>query len=1526
MGSQQANDPTTGTSTPTTNRINNTSTSTTTSKSTKKVVPPPPPPPPATSVLSTTTTTTTTTSNPSPSRMKTTNPNQSKHITKLLPVPLDTLAQIGDADTTNQFESNTTNNSNDDNDNDDNDGMTTNQEGDVPMITTPGSTTSKRHGNTSNHRKSVPGTTAGSMNKTYIQFVEEAIMNLKEYKTGSSLASIKKWIITNYPQLDTDTHYFNSRINLALKNGCSSKPIPKFLKIRCSYRITPEYKNYMKNQKRKAQTKASSKAKQQIHKQQQQGKNSNNKGKASSLTTNKGNGTENNDSDNGSNNEILNGMLHNNEVVGRELSEDEIREQTERRAKRDAAKERKALAEARAKQIAERLRRRKFPMEDTKLHTEDKEYGVKAPNHVTPRPYLPYFWHVTLPLNHPGRFGKTNSMILTASKVENVDYDSRGIVPDLLHIYHFFRGDVHFTPNFKSSDSEPIVPNFTLQQLIYCIEQVVNGTMKRTKCVPPLLVHLFVTCLQILTQPIPSLDTKSTTSGTSDDHDNHKQHGLDLTKDEKQLRNDLSQYLYPALSPASFSDVTYLYMDAMQRFYTTDVSRDPNVLQPYLTDLQYLFSRTDEPNISLTISSPSPKKKMKTENTDGIDNNNNVVDESNELQQHPLPEGYVGYLGDERSSLYRAHGKLARQDPWLLTAEEILALLRALTEDVLATHPSASQDMEQREEQMSELLKNKRLADQKLRKVRLAYEGPKKQSKPKPKSTDDNDNKNESVDAKETSGEKETESYNNNTATKTFVPTATKKQYDAAVKAQEKANDAYEKGIRALVARTEPVGYDRNYNAVYCFLHDPDILYVEEKKPPSTTMTFHTSSSSSSIVIPLDMQFPRTSWHVIETTSLCDKFASSLDIRGRREFDLYEVLMGPSGSGGTNQSLYRFLHDDLKAMTDAKSKVREKEMLLERLKMAHIKCDEEKGRRSGRLAGQAEIEVVQIQSEIDELERTTNKVNNKVRVERDLKELTGYYSLRQFETSSKNGDTRRMTRDKKVQPAKKLPILNCSKLCQTGNIDGTGLVGMLVSNMLDLEDHCNLLAEWDRTDISRSTWISRLENAVSLWHTISPDLFGSTSESLTTKVSATDSPMDTSTRSQSKRDSIGSEHTFSESKRQRKTDSPSTVSVASNVGVPTVSSIIAMLKQPLLDLEERVADITNVALATKDADIADENMSTDGLDNEINRERIEMKWKRLVHKLRQIPARRNTKIRNVLVEAISAAREAHLSQVVTELRAALLLYRPSAANDCKMEAIQVLISHGDYDAMNDDDADIDSDEENNEAGDDDDPNTDDVIVSVLSAEAAILRSSLGGSEDARREDWVGMVKSAKTLSRLASLITAFIHDATEKINKIEAERDELVSAIQIWSKAEERQSKQRDATLPSKMKGNSTSSREIKRPSEVWANVRYTDEICMAKTEEYPWWPAKMCVAKDPDIAQSLKQLKRSLVAFIGEMGSLRVVKTNHIRPFTGKLINDTDVKNNAIEEYSKDIRKQLDDCMAMARRIERGLTTIRKR
>lgn len=168
---------------------------------------------------------------------------------------------------------------------------------------------------------------------------------------------------------------------------------------------------------------------------------------------------------------------------------------------------------------------------------------------------------------------------------------------------------------------------------------------------------------------------------------------------------------------------------------------------------------------------------------------------------------------------------------------------------------------------------------------------------------------------------------------------------ESAAKAQQKAHDAYIKGLRNLTARTEPVGYDRNHNSVYFFNHDPDRLYVEISKPPTPETDR----------IPQDFLFKKYVWHVIETKSLFDSYVSSLDTRGKRESNLKDELLGPAGG---YSSLSRGLYDDLKEKREKAARLRQREELDRRLANARIACqaeEDESGRRSGRLQSRAQV-------------------------------------------------------------------------------------------------------------------------------------------------------------------------------------------------------------------------------------------------------------------------------------------------------------------------------------------------------------------------------------------------------------------------------------------------------------------------------------------------------------------------------------------------------------------------------------------
>eukprot|EP00980_Cylindrotheca_fusiformis_P010673 scaffold2381_cov128-Cylindrotheca_fusiformis.AAC.14 len=341
--------------------------------------------------------------------------------------------------------------------------------------------------------------------------------------------------------------------------------------------------------------------------------------------------------------------------------------------------------------------------------------------------------------------------------------------------------------------------------------------------------------------------------------------------------------------------------------------------------------------------------------------------------------------------------------------------------------------------------------------------------------------------------------------------------------------------------------------------------------------------------------------------------------------------------------------------------------------------------------------------------------------------------------------------------------------------------------------------------------------------------------------------------------------------------------------------VISTLQQPLLSLEARIFMMTGLAMAARDADEADDNMSASPEENK--QEQLQLAWKRLIYRLNQIPAKSHSKIRQTVVEAITAARKAQNAVIVTALRDALLQFHPEAAGACKSAALMLLEQHGGYDDVDDEDDDV------GEMEQDDSQEARELesgLSAALCAEAVILHSSLDGREDATRVDWMNAVKRAKTFSKMAALCAGFCAKASEKLDKLETEQETLRAAIREW-----------ETGSSSKKK---LSNESVSESAEVWANVSYTDEFCLAKVGPYPWWPAKRAIAKDKGISDSLSTLERSLVSLIGESGGLRVVKIDKILPFSEALPEEEDLSS-----YSKEIRSQLEDCMTTARRIVRG-------
>jgi hypothetical protein len=321
-------------------------------------------------------------------------------------------------------------------------------------------------------------------------------------------------------------------------------------------------------------------------------------------------------------------------------------------------------------------------------------------------------------------------------------------------------------------------------------------------------------------------------------------------------------------------------------------------------------------------------------------------------------------------------------------------------------------------------------------------------------------------------------------------------------------------------------------------------------------------------------------------------------------------------------------------------------------------------------------------------------------------------------------------------------------------------------------------------------------------------------------------------------------------------------------------------------------------MATHDADEADDNMSTNP--EEEKEEQLQLAWKKLIHRLRNVSARTHGKIRQTVVEGIAAARKAHQPLVVAQLREALLQFHPEAAGSCKTAALEILEKHGGYDDTDDNDEEEEEAEEAEEEPKE--QQTEAGIASSLCAEAVILNSSLDGQEDASRTDWISAVKKTKTISKMAAMAAAFCAKASGRLDKLELEQEALTEVMQAWEKT---------ASMRGKKKAQN---QEIQEASEVWANVIFTDDFCLAKVENYPWWPAKKCIPKDKKLIDSLNSLERTLVSLVGERGGLRVVQTKDLVPFSETPPEDEDLSS-----HPKDTRTQLEECMAMTRRIIRG-------
>ncbi|KAL3927716.1 MAG: hypothetical protein SGBAC_012968 [Bacillariaceae sp.] len=996
----------------------------------------------------------------------------------------------------------------------------------------------------------------------------------------------------------------------------------------------------------------------------------------------------------------------------------EVQASQEAKEDQQAAKEKARL---------DRVRKRKFPMEDWRLVAEDKELNVavKLPR----RPAL-------------------GILFPDATAACKTDTRNSGLLEDVFVVYHFFKGDVGW-----GLDGTKMVAPFSLQHLLECVRQIVLGSTKRARMIPPLVVHLFTVALQ----------------------------------------NLVPEHLQVALTASSWSEVLVLYMDAMERFCEISQAENAGELTGHPIDVDYLFGRSDEKKDGALPDSAS---------------------------QGP-------YYFDTK--LAKVHTKLFSSDPWMLSADELFCLLRALVDDLVANSSHIALELDCRLQTTTELLKNKRTADANHRRLQTIRNREVLEKKQEEKERIEN-------------GVKATRSN-----TKTF--SINEAQLDSAKRNQLKANSLYEKAIQRKRIRTLPIGSDRQHNEYFHFQNDPSIVFVRKRgKAIPSTFPFKLQ----------DLESFRGTWQSAEKRSLLEAIKNSLDIRGEREYELSRVL----------EPVCKMVFDDIKQSSEIKQQQKEKQELERKLDNAKLK--REFGRKSGRLVAQSEEEVTSLQAEVDSLEHSINSQNELDGVV--VEEMTGLNTLRAFDKSDY------ITRANDG----KLLHIPCSDLWSTGVGKGCGLVGCIIRDLLQLEERVESLS--GATNINRKTIISNLETASQAWH--ASMVFPGEKK---TKVSingeqTSDTASITPRASSQSAMSLSANQILTMLKVRLKTHSSHKVVTDTNREI--------RLQQPLLLLEDCVFQVSGLAVASRDAEDADDNMSTST--GEDKAEELGYEWKRLVYRLGRIPAKAHSRIRRTLVEAISAARKGQ-SAVVAELRDALLQYHAGAAGACKAAALAVLEQHGGF--IEEGDNDIEEIEGAETMKTTEATETD--FAAALSAEAVILSSSLEGREDATRADWRNAVKRAKTFSKIAALAAGFHTKASKLLDKMEEEHDALKKAIKTWEKA--------SASKRSSNKG-------VAESSEVWADVQHTDDFCLAKIEPYPWWPARKVTAKDEQLSCALGNIDRCLVSLIGELGGLRVVKTGNLLPFSKELPQDEDLTS-----YSKDIQDQLNDCMKMAGRIVRG-------
>lgn len=200
-----------------------------------------------------------------------------------------------------------------------------------------------------------------------------------------------------------------------------------------------------------------------------------------------------------------------------------------------------------------------------------------------------------------------------------------------------------------------------------------------------------------------------------------------------------------------------------------------------------------------------------------------------------------------------------------------------------------------------------------------------------------------------------------------------------------------------------------------------------------------------------------------------------------------------------------------------------------------------------------QIDLCQVEQEIEDLEKRI--AADAVPKVPDYDELTGLELLRKFDAVGRR-ETRRSRERKAAAVTKALSDMPCTKLIPSGNIDDTGVVGSVVSEMLHLEERCNKLSPWERDDISRDRWIADLEDRVHSWNSINQVVIGPPQTHVADDGSESGSATMNTPSNKWKRLSIDNADSFDSKRRRLGNDSPSSTTSLSQASPAQILSLL----------------------------------------------------------------------------------------------------------------------------------------------------------------------------------------------------------------------------------------------------------------------------------------------------------------------------------------------------------------------------------